>query len=209
MCQWPSSRHRRRQAISTVPVSRAAATFRSQRSWRRFSPRWGKPSKKCSRRDGLRSRNLPGAGDCMDDKGHRGTTQDGFRVVCLCGSAGALEAYRKILRALPADTGMAFVIATHRGMEHAELLPRLLAEVTGMPVTEIQEGLRLEPNRIFLMPPHMHMTMAGPVLHLQPRAGPAAGPYRSTPFYVPLPRRSDRSRLPSFSPAWETTGARV
>ena len=131
----------------------------------------------------------------MDDKGQRGTTQDGFRVVCLCGSAGALEAYRKILRALPADTGMAFVIATHRGMEHAELLPRLLAEVTGMPVTEIQEGLRLEPNRIFLMPPHMHMTMAGP--------------YRSTPFYVPLPRRSDRSRLPSFSPAWETTGARV
>ena len=94
-----------------------------------------------------------------------------------------------------ADTGMAFVVATHRGMEHAELLPRLLAEVTGMPVTEIQEGLRLEPNRIFLMPPHMHMTMAGP--------------YRSTPFYVPLPRRSDRSRLPSFSPAWETTGARV
>ena len=56
--------------------------------------------------------------------------RDSFRVVCLCGSAGALEAYRKILRALPADTGMAFVIATHRGMEHAELLPRLLAEVT-------------------------------------------------------------------------------
>ena len=36
-------------------------------------------------------------------------------VVCLCGSAGALEAYRKILRALPADTDMALVIATHLG----------------------------------------------------------------------------------------------
>ena len=122
----------------------------------------------------------------MDDKGQRGTTQDGFRVVCLCGSAGALEACRKILRALPADTGMAFVIATHRGMEHAELLPRLLAEVTGMPVTEIQEGLRLEPNRIFLMPPHMHMTMAGPVLHRQPRVRTRGWPISINAFLCSL-----------------------
>ena len=46
-----------------------------------------------------------------------------FRVVCLGGSAGGLQAYMDILRGLPANTGMAFVIAPHRGLENAHLLP--------------------------------------------------------------------------------------
>lgn len=37
-----------------------------------------------------------------------------FRIVILCGSAGALSAYRRILRVVPHDTGMAFVVLTHR-----------------------------------------------------------------------------------------------
>ena len=42
-----------------------------------------------------------------------------FRVVCLGGSAGGLEAYMDILRNLPADTGMGFVIAPHRALKYA------------------------------------------------------------------------------------------
>ncbi|MDQ1469168.1 MAG: two-component system, chemotaxis family, CheB/CheR fusion protein, partial [Bryobacterales bacterium] len=57
-----------------------------------------------------------------------------FRVVCLGGSAGGLQAYLEILRMLPADTGMAFVVALHRGVEYAELLPRILSAATRMPV---------------------------------------------------------------------------
>src|SRR5471032_901954 len=47
---------------------------------------------------------------------------DTFRVVCLGGSAGGLQAYLDILDGVPADTGMAFVIAPHRALEHARLL---------------------------------------------------------------------------------------
>ena len=54
-----------------------------------------------------------------------------FRVVCLGGSAGGLEAYMDILRNLPADTGMGFVIAPHRALKYAHLLPQLLTKVTG------------------------------------------------------------------------------
>ena len=76
----------------------------------------------------------------------------GFRVVCLAGSAGGLKAYMDILRHLRADTGMAFVIAPHRGTEHSHLLPQILRLATIMPVIEVTEEVRLEPDRVFVMP---------------------------------------------------------
>jgi len=80
-------------------------------------------------------------------------------VVCLGGSAGGLQAYRAILRHIPAATGMAFVIAAHRSSENTNLLPQILAGVTIMAVTEVEEGMFLEPNHIYLMPPHTEMTV--------------------------------------------------
>jgi len=57
--------------------------------------------------------------------------KENFRVVCLGGSADGLEAYTGILRAKPAGTGMAFIIAPHRSLENASLLPQVLARVHG------------------------------------------------------------------------------
>ena len=84
-----------------------------------------------------------------------------FRVVCLGGSAGGLEAYLGILRPLPADTGMAFIIAPHRGCEQAHLLPDILSAATAMPVAEVTQGMPLEPNRVYVMPPGKDMTVNG------------------------------------------------
>ena len=71
----------------------------------------------------------------------------------LCG----LQAYRAILRHIPAATGMAFVIAAHR-VQRIRTCCRSLAGVTIMAVTEVEEGMFLEPNHIYLMPPHTEMT---------------------------------------------------
>ena len=101
---------------------------------------------------------------------------DDFRVVCLGGSAGGLQAFTNILRGLPADTGMAFVIAAHRAPEHTQLLPHILSAVTKMPVVEVKEGMRLEPNRVFLIPPRMDMTMTGNEFHLRTTARPPGWP---------------------------------
>jgi two-component system CheB/CheR fusion protein len=101
---------------------------------------------------------------------------DDFRVVCLGGSAGGLQAYTNILRGLPADTGMAFVIAAHRAPEHTQLLPHLLSAVTRMPIVEVKEGMRLEPNQIFLIPPRMDMTATGDEFHLRTTARPPGWP---------------------------------
>ena len=99
-----------------------------------------------------------------------------FRVVCLGGSAGGLQAYRDILRSLPADTGMAVVVAAHRGFENAHLLPQLLAQVTTMPVVVVTEGMRLEPNRVFVMPPGIDLTMTGNEFHLRTTSRPPGWP---------------------------------
>ncbi len=101
---------------------------------------------------------------------------DNFRVVCLGGSAGGLQAYRDILRSLSADTGMAFVIAAHRSPEHTQLLPQLLSAVTKMPVVEVEEGMRLEPNRVFLIPPRMDLITTGNEFHLRTTARPPGWP---------------------------------
>ena len=101
---------------------------------------------------------------------------DDFRVVCLGGSAGGLQAYMDILRSLPANTGMAFVIAPHRALENAHLLPQLLSTVTKMPVLEVEQNMRLEPNRVFVMPPRMDLTTAGNVFHLRATSRPPGWP---------------------------------
>jgi two-component system CheB/CheR fusion protein len=103
-------------------------------------------------------------------------SRDNFRVVCLGGSAGGLQAYTDILRGLPADTGMAFVIAAHRAPVHTQLLPQLLSAVTKMPIVEVKEGMRLEPNRVFLIPPRMDLTTTGNEFHLRTTARPPGWP---------------------------------
>lgn len=111
---------------------------------------------------------------------------DNFRVVCLGGSAGGLEAYRDILRGLTGDTGMAFVIAPHRMLENAHVLPQLLTTVTTMLVVEVKEGMRLEPNRVFVMPPRMDLTTTGNVFHLRTTERPPGWPKSISIFLCSL-----------------------
>ena len=111
---------------------------------------------------------------------------DDFRVVCLGGSAGGLQAYMDILRGLPANTGMAFVIAPHRAVENAQLLPQLLSTVTKMPVLEVEQGMRLEPNRVFVMPPRMDLTADGDVFHLRTTSRPPGWPKTISIFLCSL-----------------------
>ncbi len=101
---------------------------------------------------------------------------DDFRVICLGGSAGGLEPYLDILRGVPADSGMAFVIAQHRGPAHPDILPQLLASATKMPVIEVSEGMRLQPNRVYVMPPRIDMTVTDGQFSLRETLRPPGWP---------------------------------
>ncbi len=93
-----------------------------------------------------------------------------FRVVCLGGSAGAFAAYSEILRNVPANSGMAFIIVAHRAPEHPQALPQALSFVTLMSVVEVANGMRLLPNQVFVMPPKVEMSLEEDCLFLRRRA---------------------------------------
>ncbi len=111
---------------------------------------------------------------------------DHFRIVCLGGSAGGLEAYIEVLRSLPADSGMAFVVAPHRGVQHADLLPRILSVVTGMPVAEVTRGMRLQPNCVYIMPPGKEMTIADGAFDLSTKSQARGWPKTISTFLLSL-----------------------
>ncbi len=87
-------------------------------------------------------------------------------VAGLVASAGGLDAFKKFFGAMPADTGIAFVLIPHLDPQHASLMVELLARHTAMPVVEAAEGMAVEANRVYIIPPNKNMTIAGGVLHL-------------------------------------------
>src|SRR5689334_2474227 len=104
----------------------------------------------------------PGAG-VDSPSGLAGPTKDssGIAVVGIGASAGGLEAFWGLFGALPPDTGMAFVVVQHLSPEHPSILARTLTRLTSMPVLEVQKGMRLEPNRVYVMPSNAEVSVGG------------------------------------------------
>lgn len=110
----------------------------------------------------------PPAGAPRDGK--RGVMPANFRIVCLCGSAGALSAYVEILHALPVNTGMAFIVLTHRRTGSPCWLPQIIGRATRMRVIEVEDGTLLAPDQVFIMPPGTEMRTDGTTLRLVDRS---------------------------------------
>jgi two-component system, chemotaxis family, CheB/CheR fusion protein len=89
-------------------------------------------------------------------------------VVGVGASAGGLEAFEQLLRALPEDTGMAFVLVQHLAPKHESILSELLGRSTRMTVNEVIEGTAVQPNRVYVIPPNKDMSIMDGVLHLTP-----------------------------------------
>ncbi|QFS46167.1 chemotaxis protein CheB [Nostoc sphaeroides] len=92
-----------------------------------------------------------------------------FPIVGIAASAGGLEAFTQLLKHLLTDTGMAFVLIQHLDPNHKSLLSEILARTTTMPVTEVRDGVTVEPNKVYIIPPNTKMMLSGGVLQLTPR----------------------------------------
>src|SRR3989449_11496269 len=93
-----------------------------------------------------------------------------FPIVGIGASAGGLEAFSQLLRALPADTGMAFVLDQHLDPKHESQLPEVLSRTTAMPVVAVTDRLRAEPDHVYVIPPNADMTIGGGAFALTSRA---------------------------------------
>ena len=97
----------------------------------------------------------------------------GFPIVGVGASAGGLEAFTALFKALPADTGMAFVLVPHLAPSHASALADIVARTTSMPVSEVVDALRVESNHVYVIPPGSDMVIAQGMLHLYDRSSGA------------------------------------
>jgi two-component system CheB/CheR fusion protein len=95
---------------------------------------------------------------------------DSFPIVGLGASAGGLDAARGLLAALPPSTGMAFILIQHLDPTHASMMVDLLAGTTPMKVQQAAEGMPLECEHVYLIPPGSYLSIRAGALHLsEPR----------------------------------------
>jgi len=88
-----------------------------------------------------------------------------FPIVGIGASAGGLEALQKFFAHMPADTGMAFVVVTHQQPGRESLLAELLGRSTTMKVAEAFDGVKLEPNHVYVAPPSSNLALLNGALH--------------------------------------------
>ncbi len=93
----------------------------------------------------------------------------GLTVVGVGASAGGLEAFSELLRAVPASRHLAIVFVQHLSPQHESALVPLLAAQTALTVVQATEGMRVESGSVYVIPPNVLMEMRGGALHLSPR----------------------------------------
>jgi two-component system CheB/CheR fusion protein len=99
-----------------------------------------------------------------------------FAVVGVGASAGGLDAFTRMLKALPVDTGMAFVLVQHLSPDRPSMLADILSRATTMPVTEVRDRSAVEPNHVYVIPSDRDVAIVGGNLQLVPR-DKARGPH--------------------------------
>ena len=93
-----------------------------------------------------------------------------FPIVGIGASAGGLEALDGFFRHMPSNSGMAFVVIQHLAPQHVSAMDSLLRRYTDMPVLNIEDGIRVKPNHIYLNPPDKHvMIMNGRLCLMEPK----------------------------------------
>lgn len=105
-------------------------------------------------------KSVPGTGELKTSfsKIQSGSLLD-FPVVGIGASAGGLEALQEFFKAMPANSGAAFVVVQHLSPDYKSLMDELLARYTSMTIHRVTDGMMVEENHIYLIPPRMNMTI--------------------------------------------------
>lgn len=101
-------------------------------------------------------------------------TAGAFPVVGIGASAGGLAAFEAFFSGMPADTepGMAFILVQHLAPDHKSILTGLIGRYTRMPVFEVEDGMRVQVNCAYIIPPNRDMAFLNGTLHLLEPASP-------------------------------------
>jgi two-component system CheB/CheR fusion protein len=82
-------------------------------------------------------------------------------VVGLGASAGGIQVLQTILEGIPRDSGLAFVVVMHLSPDFDSSLAEVLQTRSALPVVQVTERVRVEPNHAYVIPPRRHIAMEG------------------------------------------------
>src|SRR5579863_8207197 len=125
--------------------------------------------------------NLPASPDRSDQPAQ--ADSQSFPVVGIGASAGGLEACTELLKHLPADAGMAYVLVQHLAPQHESMLSQLLARSTKMPVREVVDGIAVQRDHLYVIPPNRHLAISGGTLRLTLRPA-GRGPHLPIDYFL-------------------------
>src|SRR5437764_5109292 len=95
----------------------------------------------------------------IDDPDAREAASD-FLVVGVGASAGGLEPLERLFAAMPHPCGMAFVVLQHLSPDFESRMDELLGRQTTLPIHRVTDGMEVEPDAIYLIPPRKEMIIS-------------------------------------------------
>jgi len=98
--------------------------------------------------------------------------QDAVRIVGIGASAGGLAALEEFFGHVPPHSGLAYLVVQHLDPTQKAMLAELLQRVTTMPVREAENGKRVEPDCVYVIPPNTELTLNNGLLRLDRPSAP-------------------------------------
>jgi two-component system, chemotaxis family, CheB/CheR fusion protein len=86
-------------------------------------------------------------------------TAGDFLIVGIGASAGGIKAIKQFFERVPPETGIAFVVILHLSPEHESHLAEVLQLSAALPVMQVQDRVRVEPDRVYVIPPNQSLSM--------------------------------------------------
>ena len=109
-----------------------------------------------------------------------------FPVVAIGASAGGLEALSLFVENLTPDLGMAYVVVEHLDPDHKSMLAELLGRKTSVPIEEVKHRTKVNPDRIYVIPPNRNLALEKGELLLTSRL---KGPGEAHAYRLSFPQR--------------------
>ncbi len=107
---------------------------------------------------------------------------DSFPIAGIGASAGGLEAFKELLSNLPEKTGMAYVLVPHLDPDHQSVLTEILSRFTKIPIAEVMDGMPVDRDHIYVLPPNKTMGISDRKFVLVERQ-PSHGPHLPIDYF--------------------------
>ena len=92
-----------------------------------------------------------------------------FPIVGIGASAGGLEAFTALFGALLPDLGMAYVLIPHLDPQRESAIAKIVGRTTKMPVIEIENGMQIAPDHVYVIPPNCDLAIREMRFHISDR----------------------------------------